>query len=199
MLRSFLSHSPRKFYEADKGDNPSGAESTSDDSVKTVKTFSQDELEAIVKDRLDRAKRKAKEDADKAKTEAEQKALAEQGEYKTLAEQRAAELANAHKELETAKTHEQAAEQYKKALLARLAVDKKSLPAGIVALLDKFDPLDQAEWLSDPKNAEALKPTSTDRTLGTPPRNGLPAARNTNAPANPNTRDDVDRPRHTLG
>jgi hypothetical protein len=105
-----------------------------------------------------------------AKTEAEQKALAEQGEYKTLAEQRATELATANQALEAAKTHEQAAEKYKTALLSDwLATDKKGLPAGIVTLIDRLDPIEQAEWLSDPKNADALKPVSpSNRTTARP-------------------------------
>jgi hypothetical protein len=128
------------------------------------------------------------------------KPLAEQGEFKTLAEQRATELATANQALEAAKTHELTAEKYKTALLARLATDKKGLPAGILTLIDRLDPIEQAEWLSDPKNADALKPVSADRTFGTPPRNGQPAARNTNAPArSTSATDDTDRPRFTLG
>jgi hypothetical protein len=199
MLRSFLSHTPQKYYEADKGDNPVGDTSTGNDPVITEKTFKQSEVDEIIKDRLARAKRKADDEAQAAKTAAEQKALLEQGEYKTLAEQRAAELATAQTALEAANAHKEAAEQYKTALLSRLAVDKKSLPAGIVALIDKLDPIDQVAWFSDPKNAELLKPASpSNPAYGTPPRNGSNAGRKTDAPARQSS-DDVDRPRHTLG
>ncbi len=195
MLLSSLSHS--KYHEADKGDNPDGITEpqTGTEPKKTEeKQFSQSELEAIVKDRLERAKRKAKEDADKAKADADQKALAEQGEFKTLAEQRAAELETTKRELETAKTHEQAADKYRKALKDRLDVEKKAYPAHVVSLLDKLDPLEQLEWIT--ANADALKP-ATDRTHGTPPRSaGKPA----HAPVSPSSATDVDnRPRFTLG
>ena len=199
MLRSFLSHSLHRYYEADKGDNPAGSETGNDPAI-TEKTFTQTELETIVKDRLDRAKRKAKEDADKAKAEAEQKALAEQGEFKTLAEQRASELEAVRRDLEAAQTHEQVADKYKQALIAQLAIEKKFFPAHVVALLDKLDPLEQMEWITT--NAEALKPSadSSTRTLGTPPRNGSNAGRKTDAPAHPSSAsDDDNRPRFTLG
>jgi hypothetical protein len=197
MLRSFLSHSPQKFYEADKGDNPAGSD-TGNDPAKTEKTFTQTELDAILTDRLERRDRKAKADADKAAAEAKERALAEQGEYKTLAEQRASELATAKTELEAAKTHEQTAEKYRKALIAQLAIEKKAFPAHVVALLDKLDPLEQMEWITT--NAEALKPASNDQRFGTPPRNGSNTQRKTDAPARSNTSDhDADRPRFNLG
>lgn len=52
-----------------------------------VKTFTQEELEAIVKERLAREKRKADEKAEEARKEAERKALEEQGKYKDMYEQ----------------------------------------------------------------------------------------------------------------
>lgn len=205
MLRSFISHSlPQRYYEADKGDNPPATDpvtepKTGNDPVKTEKTFSQADVDAIVKDRIAREKRKADETAEKAKTEAEQKALLEKGEFKTLAEQRATELETLRKDLEAAKTHEQTADKYRKALKERLDAEKKNFPAHVVSLLDKLDPLEQMEWITT--NAEALKPASDTRQLGTPPRNAANnGARNTNAPANPNrTADDDNRPRFTLG
>ena len=200
MLRSFISGQPQRYYEAEKGDNPPQADPpTVPEPAKTEKTFTQFELDAIVKDRLEREKRKSTEAAEKARKEAEEKALQEQGEFKTLAEQRAAELATLKSELESAKVHESTAEKYRAALKARLDADKKSLPAHIVALLDQLDEIKQMEWLSDPKNADALKPSSTpDRNLGTPPRNAN-GGRNTNAPVRPVVTGDDDRPRFTLG
>ena len=203
MLRSFLSHSIQRYYEADKGaptgeiEPPTGTEPKKTEE----KQFSQAELEAIVKDRLARAKRKADDEAEKAKTEAAQKALLEQGEFKTLAEQRASELATLSTQLEAAKSHEETANKYRKALQDRLAVDKKALPESIIAILDQLDEIKQMEWLSNPKNIEALKPaadTSTTRTLGTPPRNASDSKRKTDAPVRPSS--DVDNlPRFTLG
>lgn len=51
------------------------------------KTFTQAELEGIVKERLAREKRKADEKAEEARKEAERKALEEQGKYKEMYEQ----------------------------------------------------------------------------------------------------------------
>lgn len=50
------------------------------------KTFTQAELEAIVKDRLAREKRKADEKAEQARKDAEAEALKEQGKYKEMYE-----------------------------------------------------------------------------------------------------------------
>ncbi len=199
MLRSFLSNHPQRYYESDKGDNPAGSE-TGNDPVITEKTFTQTEVNVFLKADRERHERKAKELAEKAKTEAEQKALLEQGEFKTLAEQRASELATTKLELEAAKAHEETANKYKKALQLRLAEDKKSLPAGIVAILDQLDEIKQMEWLADPKNLEVLKAPaeSSTRTHGTPPRNGSNAARNTTAPVRQSSDDDP-RPRFNLG
>jgi hypothetical protein len=51
------------------------------------KRFTQAELDAIIKDRLAKEKRKADEKADEARKEAERKALEEQGKYKEMYEQ----------------------------------------------------------------------------------------------------------------
>lgn len=51
------------------------------------KTFTQEDLERILKERLAQAKRKADEKAEEARKEAERKALEEQGKYKEMYEQ----------------------------------------------------------------------------------------------------------------
>jgi hypothetical protein len=51
------------------------------------KKFTQTELDALIQERLERAEKKAKADAEKAAAAAEAKALAEQGKYKELYEQ----------------------------------------------------------------------------------------------------------------
>lgn len=61
------------------------------------KTFTQAELEAIVKDRLAREKRKADEKAEQARKEAERKALEEQGNYKEMYKQLQKDLAEKDK------------------------------------------------------------------------------------------------------
>ena len=114
-----------------------------------VKTFTQQELDAIVKDRLDRADRKAQESTKKATADAEAKALREQGEFKTLYEKANAEL---EAERNRAKALELAA-------LKRDTAAKLGVPAGLAARL-------QGETLEDIENdARALleslpKPTA---------------------------------------
>lgn len=63
-----------------------GTPATAPEAVTEVKTFTQAELDSILKDRLKRAQDKAQADAAKAVADAEAKALAEQGNYKALYE-----------------------------------------------------------------------------------------------------------------
>jgi hypothetical protein len=73
--------------------NAEAGNATSDKEADPPKLFTQAELEAQIKTRLEREKRKADEREAKAKETAKAEALAEQGEFKTLAEQRAARIA----------------------------------------------------------------------------------------------------------
>lgn len=65
------------------------------------KTFTQAELERIVKERVAREQTKATELAQKARSEAEAKALAEQGNYKQLFEKQQADLQAAADRIKT--------------------------------------------------------------------------------------------------
>jgi hypothetical protein len=172
-------HRPQRYFEADKGNNPPATDpqpepTPGNDPAKTDKTFTQAELEAIVKDRLDRAQRKAKEAEEKARKDAEEKTLHEQGEFKTLAEQRAAEIADLKSQVESNKAHIGTIERLKKALEARLEADKKNLPESVQTLLNKLDVADQMEWIA--ANPDALKPTDKQPAPsgGTPRRGGIP-------------------------
>lgn len=166
MLRGF--HGTRR-YSADTG-QPSGGEQTATEPVKTEKTFTQAELEAIVKDRLERAQRKAGEAEAKARAEAEAKALAEQGEFKTLAEQRAAEVARLGTELESAKATGKALERYQEAVKAMIAPQLAGLPEQLQARIKNLDPIDQLEWLAA---LGAMKPSGDS--VGSPAPGKKPA------------------------
>jgi hypothetical protein len=91
--------------------NAPGAGESQQKSVETL--FTQAQLEAAIKERLDRERKKSEEAAAKAATEAEQKRLADQQEWQKLAEARAQELAA----LEPVKAQ---AERYEAALKAQL-------------------------------------------------------------------------------
>jgi hypothetical protein len=83
------------FAEDDPTDPPAG-----DD---PVKTFTQAELEEIVKKRLERERRKAEELLTQQREEADRKKLEEQNEFKSLYEKTQAELEQIRKDAEVAK------------------------------------------------------------------------------------------------
>jgi hypothetical protein len=85
------------------------ASSSGDDPKTTDKTFTQADLDRIVKERLADSQRRAEQKAAADKRAAEEKALADNAEWKTLADQRAAEL-------ETTKAQAAAATAYAKRL-----------------------------------------------------------------------------------
>lgn len=68
------------------------------------KRFTQAELDAIVKDRLERERKKADETAAKTKADAEAAAAKEQGEWKKLAEQHEARVGELEPRVQTAET-----------------------------------------------------------------------------------------------
>lgn len=88
---------------------------------KAERTFTKAEVEAMVRDRLASAQRKAEEAANKARTEAERKAAEEQGEYKKLADSLKAEL----------EAERQARKAAELAGLRRDTAAKYSLPAAL--------------------------------------------------------------------
>jgi hypothetical protein len=87
------------------------ASSSGDDPPKTDKTFTQADLDRIVKERLADSQRRADAKSAAEKKAAEEKALADNAEWKTLADQRGAEL-------ESTKAQAQAATAYAKRLNA---------------------------------------------------------------------------------
>jgi hypothetical protein len=126
------------------------------------KRFTQAELDAIVRDRLDRERKKADESQRKAAEEAEAKKLAEQQEWQKLASQHEARV----KELEP--QAEQAA-RYEAALKAHLETQRNGLPAHLVELLDQMDVAAQLEWIA--KHQDVIHPDAPaeNGTKGVPP------------------------------
>jgi hypothetical protein len=130
------------------------------------KKFTQAELDAIVKDRIDREKRNADAKAQREREAAEAKALEEQSKFKELADQRQAKIA----ELEPFQAK---SERYEKALTTLLEAERKGMPGHITALLDKLDPAEQLEWIAS--NREALATDAGDGTAKTTPARSTPA------------------------
>lgn len=131
------------------------------------RTFTQAELDRIIEERLARSKKATEAAAARAAEEARQRALLEQGEYQKLAEERAARLA----ELEPQAA---AVERYRGALEAVLAEHRKGLPAHLVTLLDRLDPVEQLEYLA--ANAETLRPAAPPAPAGPNLNGGRPPA-----------------------
>ena len=80
--------------EPTDGDNDEGAKLTDGEPEKIIepKTFTQDQLDAIIADRLVRERKKQEDAAQKLRDEAEQTRLKENGEYKDLADKLQAQL-----------------------------------------------------------------------------------------------------------
>jgi CRISPR/Cas system-associated endonuclease/helicase Cas3 len=135
------------------------------------KQFTQAELDQIVKDRLEREKRKQEAAAQKAKDEAEAKALAEQQKWQELAQKHEKKLSELEGELSTTSTAvesaKEKAERYEKALQAHLKAQREGLADHILALLDKLDPVEQLEYIATNKDALVGKQANTGG--GVPP------------------------------
>ena len=110
----------------------------------------QAKIEEMLKERLNRADRKAQEMAQKAREQAEAEAAQRNGEWEKLAQQHAAKLAAIEPELEAIKPK---LERYEKALTSQLEAQRKALPKPILSLLDNLDPASQLEWLASNKEA----------------------------------------------
>lgn len=168
---------PRLFYEADKGtgDGTGDATGTTGGSDKPSPSFTQADVDRIVKERLEREQKKAQTAAQKALEEAEAKALADQAKFQELADKRGQKLS----ELETAtadltvKLESEAAkaQRYEKALTTMLTEQRKRVPEHLHSLLDKLDPVEQLEWVA--ANGDKLGATGVP---ATPKPAGLPDA-----------------------
>lgn len=147
--------------------NTSPEESTEDTTTEEPKndgpTFSQEDVDRIVSERLKREKAQAEEKAQKAAKAAADKALEEQQEFKQLAESRAADLEQANTQIETQQATIEATQteldEYKNTVLSIIEEQRKSLPDGVSTLLDKLSPLEQMAWLNE--NSTQLTPKSS--------------------------------------
>lgn len=123
--------------------------------------FTQADIDRIVKERLERAEAKAQSKAQKAREEAEAKALEENQEFQKLAEQRAAKVseleASSATLTERVETVTAENERYKGALDSILKAQREGIDDGVIALLDKLDPVDQLEWIASNPQASKVK------------------------------------------
>lgn len=122
---------------------------------KPERTFTQTEVEAIVKERLEREARKRARAEEEARKRAEEEAARRNGEWQKLAEQREQELQTLGAKVAELEQILPRLEKYQAALQQYLAAERKGLPDPILKLLDKLDEADQLEWLS--ANREQIK------------------------------------------
>ena len=145
----------KKAAESDAGD---------DTDTKAEKKFSQADLDRIVKERLDREKKKSDEAAAKAKKDAEDAALAKNQEWEKLATQRQTEIDDIKKTVAELEPFKEQAEKYKTALNAQLTEIKKSLPKFVLQLIDKMDPVDAMKYITDNADELGAKPETFSAT-----------------------------------
>lgn len=123
-----------------------------------VKTFTQAEFDAALKERLERAKKQGEKAADDARKQAEAESAAKNGEWQKLAEQRATELADLGKRVAELEPVTAKLEAYEKAIKTQLESDRAKLPPNIVTLLDKLPLTEQIDWIA--ANRETVSATS---------------------------------------
>jgi len=151
------------------GEQAVGNENTAKDEFKSKPVTSESEealqahIDAIIKDRLKRAREKSDRDAEDARKKAEQDVLAKNAEWQKLAEQCGTEIDGLKTELTGS---QEKAGRFEKALQAQLDAAKKDLPAAVLTLLDKLDPVEQLEWIAE--NAGEILTTQK------PSKNGVP-------------------------
>jgi len=135
--------------DSDAGDEKDKAKAKKDE-----KTFTQAELDQIVKDRLERERKKAEEATDKARKKAEADALEKNQEWQKLAEKRQVDLDEMTKQKTELESFKEQAKKYKAALDANLKKATEKLPKHILTLIEKMDPVDAMKYITD--NAEVL-------------------------------------------
>jgi hypothetical protein len=157
--------------KTDDGDGDGDGQTNDDGDGKTpgAITFAsqaelQKHIDSLLKDRIEREQRKAQKLADDAKAKAEADALIAQGKFQELAESQAIELANLKPLVEQIEAEKAETERYRKAMTTMLESQRAELPAPIIALLDRLDPLEQLEWIS--KNAAELTSKDGDAKAG---------------------------------
>lgn len=138
------------------------------DKGKDEKTFTQSELETIVKDRLDRERRKAEKESEKKKETEKAERLKEQEKFKELSETQAAQIADLTAQNESITTELEDLKaihtKYEKAIKAHLETQREGLPDHVLALLDKLDPVDQLEYIANNADALKIKPKGLPKT-----------------------------------
>lgn len=130
------------------------------------KTFTQADVDRIIKERLEREQEKARKAEEKARKEAELAGLAQQQEWQTLAAKRQEALQEMEERLKPFEDMQEKLGKYEKALNAFLQGQLAGVPDHVVDLLKGRDPVEQLDWLTANRDKFAQQPQTP---LGTTP------------------------------
>ena len=108
----------------------------------------QAEVDRLVKERLDRANKKAEAEAEKARKKAEEDALTKNKEFEALANTRQQEIEVKDKELAELKGIKEQSEKYAEAIGKIVKTQIEKLPKPVQVLLAKMNPLEQMEYIA---------------------------------------------------
>jgi hypothetical protein len=145
------------------------ASSSGDDPKPTDKTFSQADLDRIVKDRLADSQRRAEQKAAADRKAAEDKALADNAEWKTLADQRGAELEQLKGQAALVEGYAKRLNALVDAEIAAWPDEVKSLDPGAKAVDARLDWLEKSRALAKRLAALPKAPTTEAGAGATPP------------------------------
>lgn len=153
-----------------------------------VKSFTEEQANAIVQDRLKREREKqekaqadAKAQADEAAKAEAAKKLAEEGKFKELVDAKQAEIETLKAQVKDAETVSAKLARYEAVLTARRDAEFGALPEEVAELLSGKDIAEQIEWLTKHGAKFAARadevPAGQKPTGGTPrPTKGKPVA-----------------------
>lgn len=119
-----------------------------------AKLFTQEQVDAAVKDRLEREKAKAAKAVEDARKAAEIEAAAKNGEWEKVAKEREAELAAMQARVAELDTTKATLTDYETRIKAQLDKSREGLPPHIIELLDGLPVLQQVDWIA--KNHAAI-------------------------------------------
>lgn len=134
--------------------------------------YTKAEMEAIVKDRLDRQTKAAEAKAQKDREEAEAARLKEQGDFEKLANQRQQTITELEAKVAAGDEYKARADRYEGALKTHLETQRKDLPAHITALLDRMDPVDQLDYIATNREALGIKAGTNGTGIPATPKPG---------------------------
>lgn len=113
-----------------------------------AKTFTQAELDAIVKDRLERANRKRDDEAAKIKADEADKALQAQQQFKELADKRADRIVELEATAATIEPLQQERDRLANVVADLVKQQRDGLPEHVIELLEGKDVVEQLAWIT---------------------------------------------------